>query len=62
MVGRLGCAVSGGSVSRSVGEVGRLGCAVSVPGAKAQLTAFTATWPPKRIVRFRVSSKIWRSR
>ena len=30
--------------------------AVSVPGANAQLTAFTATWPPKRIVRSLVSS------
>src|SRR4051812_43262627 len=30
--------------------------AVSVPGWKAHDTPSTATWPPKRIVRFRVSS------
>jgi len=30
--------------------------AVSVPGAKAQVTAFTATWPPKRTVRSWVAS------
>jgi hypothetical protein len=29
---------------------------VSVPGVKAQLTRSTATWPPKRMVRFLVSS------
>src|SRR2546429_8344475 len=30
--------------------------AVKVPGVKAQDTWSTATWPPKRIVRFLVSS------
>ena len=30
--------------------------AVSSPGRKLQLTALTATWPPKRMVRSRVSS------
>src|SRR6266545_1377732 len=32
--------------------------AVSVPGANAQLTESTATWPPKRMVSSRVSSSI----
>src|SRR6266566_7631524 len=30
--------------------------AVRLPGENAQLTASTATWPPKRMVRSRVSS------
>ena len=29
--------------------------AVSVPGSKAQVTALTATWPPKRMVKSRVA-------
>src|SRR5437868_14448043 len=33
--------------------------AVSVPAWKAALTPSTATWPPKRIVRERVSSTGW---
>src|SRR6185295_4227326 len=32
--------------------------AVSSPGANTQLTASTATWPPKRMVRLRVSSEV----
>ena len=32
--------------------------AVNVPGAKAQLTAFTATCPPNRIVRFLVDAAL----
>ncbi|MNW17342.1 hypothetical protein D3C71_2165080 [compost metagenome] len=30
--------------------------AVSVPGSKEQVTPFTATWPPKRMVRLWVAS------
>src|SRR4030081_84775 len=35
--------------------------AVSSPGRKLQLTRLTATWPPKRMVRSRVSSKVIRA-